>query len=773
MKTKLVLFLMLISVLMVKAQKPATITGKITTTDGHAATGITVTVLGKSLGTLTDASGYYKIKNLPLGNQMIQLSAIGIQSQSKNVEIKYGENVNVDFVISETTKELEEVAVNALRAHKYIDKESDQVARIPLKNLENPQVYTVIPKELIKNQLSLNSKDVINNAAGVVAYYTPIGTVSAWIRGFDTRNAIRNGMVTQYRAESDPINIERIEVIKGPAGTLFGSSAISFGGLINKITKTPNPVTATEVAVFTGSNGLMRITADVNTPLNASKTSLFRLNAAYHAEDSFQDIGRYKSISAAPSFLYKINDRLTFLVDAEFAAVTRTQQPYPSFGPNTTFKNFKDIPIDYKKYIGGDDVDSKTTISNFFTKATYKLSDQWVSSTNLNFSNGYVDYANQLYPRWLTDSTMTRNIGMYSARTLSFIQFQQNFNGDFKIGKMRNRAVIGADFTSTITRLNYAYFNYDTINVNKNFSPLFAQRANALMAATKPGYYQNTQTNYSLYASDVINLTERLLVMASLRLDQFVNKASIEYNQPVKDDYQQTALSPKFGMIYQIVDQKVSVFGNYMNGFLNQGPVTQPDGSTLRLKPKQANQWEGGVKTDLLNKHLGFTLSFYDIKVNHATYTDINNFSLQGGTQKSKGFEAELNAEPFDHFYILSGYARNSNKFISGESSLIGKKVAGAPGEVFNLWMNYQCVSGLLKNFGGGFGGNYVSDVYWDAANTITIPSYTVLNATVSYHQPTWTASVKMNNLSNQKYWNSDAQPQMLRQIIGSVAMKF
>ena len=172
-------------------------------------------------------------------------------------------------------------------------------------------------------------------------------------------------------------------------------------------------------------------------------------------------------------------------------------------------------------------------------------------------------------------------------------------------------------------------------------------------------------------------------------------------------------------------------------------------------------------------KHLGFTLSFYDIKVNNATYTDINNFSLQGGTQRSRGFEAELNAEPVDHFYIISGYARNSNKFISGTPSLIGKKVAGAPGEVFNLWMNYQCVSGFLKNFGGGFGGNYVSEVFWDAANTITIPSYTVLNAAISYHQPSWTASVKMNNLSNQKYWNSDAQPQMLRQIIGSLAMKF
>jgi len=756
-----------------RAQTQGSISGSITTADGKIASNITVQVVGSTLATVSTNQGTYKLVGIVPGNQTIRFSAVGVQTQTRTIDVKSGETITLNIIISETIKQLEAVAIGALRAHKYVYKESDQVARIPLKNLENPQVYSVIPKELIRAQLSLNNKDVINNSAGVVAYYSPTGTVNAWIRGFDTRNAVRNGMVTQYRAESDPINIERVEVIKGPAGTLFGSSAVSFGGLINKITKTPNPNAATEIMLFTGSNSLMRITADINTPLDSAHKALLRINTAYHTEDSFQDIGRYKNVSVAPSFLYEVNDRLTFLVDAEFASITRTQQPYPSFGPNTTFKNFKDIPINYKKYIGGDDVDAKTTVSNIFSKATYKLSRNWVSSTNMNFSKGYVDYANQLYPRWLTDSTMTRNIGMYSARTLSFIQFQQNFNGDFKIGNLRNRMVIGTDFTSTITRLKYAYFNYDTINVNHNFAPMFAQRANALMAGSTPGYYQNTQTNYSIYASDVVNLTNRLLIMASLRIDRFVNQASVENNLPVNDDYRQTAVSPKFGLVYQLLENQVSVFGNYMNGFLNQGPVSQPNGSTFQPKPMQANQLEGGIKTDLLNKRLGFTLSFYDIRVTNATYSDNDNFRLQGGTQKSRGFEAELNAEPIDHFYIIAGYGRNVNRFTSGTPSLIGKRVAGAPGDVVNMWINYQFPGGLLKNFGAGFGGNYVSSVYWDAADTILMPAYTVLNAAVNYNTSRWGAALKMNNISNQKYWNSDAQPQMLQQVIASLSMKF
>lgn len=749
------------------------IEGHAVTTDGKAAQGISVQIQSLNRGTATDEKGYYILHKLKPGTYELTISATGIEKQQQKVTLKPGETLRFDITINESSQQLNEVVVRSLSTNKFVHTESEQVAKIPLANLENPQVYSVISKALVQDQVLLNNRDVINNAAGVLAYNTPTGTVSAFIRGFDTRNAVRNGMVTQYRAESDPINIERIEVIKGPSGTLYGSSAISFGGLINKVTKTPGEVSHTEVSLTGGSFGLTRLTADINTPLNADKTALFRLNAAYHNEDSFQDIGRYRNWTAAPSFIYHASDRLTFWVDAELASVTRTMQPYPSFASQTTFKSFKDLTIPYTKYIGGEDVDSKTTVANLFTKAIYKLSDQWTSSTNLNSSNGYVNYSNQLYPRWLTDSTMTRNIGLYSARTLAFVQLQQNFNGDFKIGKLRNRMVIGADITQTKTKLDYTYTPYDTINVKHDFAPLYAQKVNALLASRTPGFYSNTQTSYSAYTSDVINITDQLLAMASVRVDHFVNKSSIENNQAVSDAYNQTAVSPKFGLIYQVLPKQISLFGNYMNGFLNQGPADQPNGTLLSLKPKQANQWETGFKVDAFQQRLNLTVSVYTIKVNNATYTDENNFTIQQGTQRSRGFELELNAEVINHFHIIAGYGKNENRFLSGDPSLIGRRAQGAPADLANLWLTYRISQGLFKNFGLGAGGNYSSKSYWDAANTITLPKYTVLNAVINYNQPKWMAAIKVNNLTDQKYWNPDSQPQSLRQWLASVTFKF
>ena len=204
---------------------------------------------------------------------------------------------------------------------KYGEKESTDIAKMPLRNIENPQTYSVVPKEIIKNQILLTNREIVNNSVGVVAFNNPTGAVTAWIRGFETRNAVKNGMATQFRAESDPINIERVEVVKGPSGTLYGANAVSFGGLINKVTKVPHEYNRTELGLYMGSYDLMRITADVNTPLNKEKTALFRVNSAYNYQHSFQDIGNYRNITVAPSFLYKVNDRFEILTETEFASV--------------------------------------------------------------------------------------------------------------------------------------------------------------------------------------------------------------------------------------------------------------------------------------------------------------------------------------------------------------------------------------------------------------------------------------------------------------------
>src|SRR5690606_1492116 len=107
------------------------------------------------------------------------------------------------------------------------------------------------------------------------------------LRGFAVQPTMVNGLPGLTNGSLDPANIDAIEVIKGPSGTLFGSSLISYGGLINVVTKKPyHDRFGGEVAYTLGSFGLNRVTADVNVPLQSNDDIAFRLVSAYHHENS-------------------------------------------------------------------------------------------------------------------------------------------------------------------------------------------------------------------------------------------------------------------------------------------------------------------------------------------------------------------------------------------------------------------------------------------------------------------------------------------------------
>src|SRR3546814_7153316 len=108
------------------------------------------------------------------------------------------------------------------------------------------------------------------------------------MRGFSVQPTMVNGLPGLTNGSLDPAGIERIDVIKGPSGTLFGSSLISYGGLLNTITKKPYRGFGGEVSYVAGSFGLNRITADVNAPLTSSNDVIMRVNTAFHTENSFR-----------------------------------------------------------------------------------------------------------------------------------------------------------------------------------------------------------------------------------------------------------------------------------------------------------------------------------------------------------------------------------------------------------------------------------------------------------------------------------------------------
>lgn len=742
------------------------IKGTITTSEGDPAAGVNVVLKNSKYGTVTNDDGTFELNRVKPNTYSLQISLTGYETTEQEVVVAESETANVNLQLKVSNKELQEVVINSKKS--ILSKKTDYVARMPLKNLENPQVYNVIHKELLLEQVAVNIETAIRNSPGAIPVTFPSGGIGITFRGFTTGVNARNGMETASgRSSIDLSNVERIEIMKGPSGTLFGSSVSSFGGVVNLVTKKPFETAANEVSYTTGSFNTNRLTADINTPLNKDKTVLFRINMAVNREKSFLDYGFNNTLAISPSLTYKASDKLTFNIDAELFNVNNTRRTYNTYTAASGITNPTELKIDYKKSMFHDDNDAKTSATKVFAQAEYEISENWKSTTVFSFVDENVERSYQSYAVWSSPTQVARRVGLWGPVFNTYTNIQENINGQFATGSIKHKLLVGGNYRLYSSNFSGGTtFTLDNIDVTTNFAPIRRKAVDAgLVLTTIPVADQET---ISFYACDVVNFTDKLSAMLSLRLDNF-NREKVG----TTEGYHQTALSPKLGLVYEIIKDQVSVFGNYMNGFQNSAPVTQPDLTQLVLDPIYAVQYEGGIKAEAFNKKLSATASYYNIKIDNATRTDAAGVTYQDGVQESKGVDLELIANPFSGLNIVAGYAYNENKILKASDATIeGNIAAGAPKNVVNFWTTYT-LQNTLKGLGAGFGTNYVDKSYFATDNNFYMPSYTTYNATVFYDQSSWRVGVKFNNMSNKKYWDFYGNSQAPSNFLVNLTLKF
>jgi len=764
------------------AQQPkGFIKGNVKTSDGKPAESVTISLKDLNTGTTTNNEGNFHFNHIKPGSYILVTSFVGLASQKQQIDVQAGETTQVNLVLAESSQQLNEVQVRETKSNKFATKKSDYVARIPLDNLENPQVYSTINKELIQEQMITDLNGILKNAPGVTLLLLDDGSGGDFAsRGFVTDSYLRNGMAAYSQSTIDPANLEKVEVLKGPSATLFGSSYTSYGGLFNRVTKKPFDTFDGEVSYTAGGFGLSRLTLDLNTPVNAYKSALFRINVADEHDGTFKDAGFSDHIFVAPSFSYKINDRFNILIDAEIYSQNGTV-PFRFF-PETGFTvtTPQQLHFDYDRSFTNNDITASRPTTSVYTTANYKISDDWKSQTNISYTNT-ANNGNFSWESVLPGDTKVVRYQDPGPDMTTTYEVQENVLGDFKTGSIRHRLIVGLDMLSYTEKSSFGYMAFDTVSISgpdPEYGALNINSLNAKLANVAYSNDKNTQYDYAAYASDVINLTNKLIAMVSLRVDRFDNKGDDNYvADTTTGKYSQTALSPKLGLVYQVVKDKVSLFGNYMNGFENQNGT---DHNHNPFKPQEANQLEGGVKLSLLNGKITSTISYYDIKVDKVLRTDPDfpQYEIQDGTQYSKGIEGEVIANPFAGFNIVAGYAHNDSKYENIDPTLNGyRPVSAGPADNANLWLSYAITKGDAKGLGLGFGGNYASknNIINESDGVFTLPAYTVLNATAFYDQPKYRIGLKVDNLTNKEYWvgYDTIIPQMPRRLSASLAVKF
>lgn len=810
--TRFIIFITLLTAARVASAQNGSISGTVKTSDGSLAEAVSVAIQGTSKGTTTDQNGHYELRNIKPGSFVLVASLIGLEKQQQNIELRSGDKRTIDFVLKENAAQLNEVVISSRNSNKV----NQQVAKMPLKNLENPQVYNSVSADLIKQQGIVNFDDALKNVPGIARTWESTGrsgdgTAYFALRGFEAQPSLVNGLPSFTNGDLDPADIEQIDVLKGPSGTLFGGAVYQYGGIINVVTKKPYFTTGGEITYNMGSFGMNRVAADYNTPLSTTEKIALRINTAYGTQNSFQDAGYKKTFFFAPALTYQVNDKLSFDVLVEAMQEERAVAPV-FFNSDRSrplyYKNIASLGLDNFQSFTSNDLPIKNPRFNMQAQMNYKISPSWNSQTVLSRSSsqakGYYGYifGNKPLTFDASGNPLTYDENLFEQDihkedyTTNTFDIQQNFNGDFKIGSVRNRVLVGLDyFNSNIidNGTGYAAMRYVTpqggIEQIDPSHPVYATQnsVDSLLAHSGASHSNSSYSTAAVYVSDVINFTPNFSAMLSLRGDYFNSKG--EHGDP-SDDFHQFALSPKFGIVYQPIPDQLSLFANYMNAFTNVAPmeVTDASGNNPKIKsfkPEHADQYEFGVKTDLFSDKLSLTASYYNIKLaNRVTpLTDNINDYDQRGAVRSKGFELSLDANPVSGLNLIAGYSHNHVYNIVGTSDDFYTAPGRAPGgqgpqDLANLWLTYKFQRGSLKDFGFGLGGNYAG-VYHVIDNDVTgnfdLPSYAVMNASLFYNSGHVRVTLNGNNLTDKKYYIGywSVNPQLPVNYTASIAYKF
>ncbi|MBH8571584.1 TonB-dependent siderophore receptor [Nostocaceae cyanobacterium CENA369] len=638
-----------------------------------------------------------------------------------------------------------------------------------------PQSIQVIPQQVIKDQQITRIGDATRNVSGVTQQGGYGGSTDNYnIRGFTTYNNLRNGFAVQDDLVN-PTNIERIEVLKGPASVLYGQ--FEPGGVVNYITKQPLSEPYYSAEFTAGSFSTYRPSIDISGPLNSDKTLLYRLNAAYENFGSFIDFNHQETFAIAPALTYKIGDATTLTLEYEYLKLDRTY--YDGLLPDPSV--FR-APIN--RFLGEPD--------NRFSKETHSvfLNINHRFSENIQFRSGFsVTVNNSEESEFRPNSidadgrTVLRRFGAGPGYYQNY-SLQNDLISNFNTGSIQHQVLLGLEWNKYIYGFDYLRSSVSLTPSIDLFNPVYGASRPAEFdeAAERDRFDRNT---IAIYLQDQVTLLPNLKLLIGGRYD-FIhrkNRAQLldslgrdPIDDATVDRLYNDAFSPRVGIVYQPIEP-ISIYASYSRSF-NPSDSRTVDGT--QLPPERGTQYEVGVKAELIKDRLSATFAAYDITKENVATTDPtpgnSDFSIAAGEVKSRGLEFDISGQILPGWNVIASAFIN-DAFVSKDNSLpVGDSLVNAAGSGASLWTSYEIQNGNWKGFGFGGGLFYTGDREAELPNTFKIPSYVRADATIFYKRDNWRVGLNFKNLFDTRYYDSQGYyllPGAPLTVLGTFSVQF
>jgi iron complex outermembrane receptor protein len=644
----------------------------------------------------------------------------------------------------------------------------------PLRDI--PQSIQAVPEQVFEDQQVIRVEEAVRNVSGVFQGNTAGGATTAYvIRGFEQLSTLQDGFVLSDYGSPETANLERVEVLKGPASILYG--ATEPGGAVNLVTKKPLSEPFFEAEFQAGSYNFIRPRFDISGPLNPDKSLLYRLNAAYETSDGFRDFDQgIERIFIGPSVTWNISDRTDVTFQLSYLDDKRPlDRGIPAFGEGI-------VNIPFSRILG----EPNDFIENQQLTAKYELEHRFSENWTLRNAFQYLNEdlrVNNFDPDTLeeNDGILSRNQRIIDQLTQSY-SLQTNLVGKFATGSIQHTLLFGVDLSRRSRDLDFAS-NLSTSAPINIFNPVYNLVPRVSFSEMDLLLSQRTKTdNLGIYVQDQITLSDNLKLLVGGRfdiVDQKIDNNPTAFDSASSSSTQSNnAFSPRVGIVYQPIEP-ISLYASYSRSF-RPNEATTFDGSLL--EPERGTQYEVGVKADLLGDRLSTTLSFYQITKSNVATVDINNpdFSIASGEQRSQGVELDISGEILPNWKIIASYAYTDAEVTEDNSIPVGNRLNNIPEHSASLWTTYEISSSSLQGLGFGIGFSFVGDRQGDIENTFELPSYFLTNGTIYYRRRNWKAAVTVKNLFDIGYFESStgvrergAYPGAPLTILGSISVEF
>lgn len=648
---------------------------------------------------------------------------------------------------------LEEVVVTADReqveAEGYRTRRSASATKTDTPLEEVPQAVSVIPATVLEDLDSPRIEKALDYAGGV-ARQNDFGGLTMYeysIRGLTTSEFYKDGFSVNrgYMNPQDPSNVERIDVLKGPASSLYGRG--DPGGTINIVSKRPQQDQFAQLDLSAGRWDRYRGSLDVNTPLDDEGTMLYRMNLAVEDSNSFRDHRSGERQFFAPAFSWELSPQTRLLVQAE---VVRNSQVFdrgvvaPSDHLGSVSRS------DFFGEPGDGDIDNNN--ESLQAEIEHDLNDSWTVRLASHYKQGRLR-GGATEASFFEDDARTLN-REYRYRDYEWQDSitQLELRGLVYTGDIEHNLLIGTEY-ERFAKIEEVLRTRPISQIDI-YQPVYGQPRPPFSIG--PGGRSTDRHELihsrSLNLQDQMRFSEKLFGVIGARYDHYEQRLDNEV-AGTRAEQTHEKVTPRIGALYQLIPE-VGVFANASQSFK---PNSGADASGTAFDPEEGVGYEAGFKFDLLDSRLGMTVAaFHLTKENVLTADPVDSaYQIAAGEVRSRGVDLQLTGQLTDEIRVIGAYAYVDAEVTEDNTLARGSRLLNVPEHSGSLLGVYEFLDGELRGLELGGGVNYVGERSGNVADSgFELPGYTSVDLLARYKATQdLTLGVNLNNAFDRTYY--------------------